>query len=38
MFKNNNRGISGDLNNYIKNENKGIINKPVFKKINVTLN
>jgi len=38
MFKNNSRGIPGDLNNYIKNENRGITSKPVFKKINVILN
>jgi len=38
MFKNNNRGIPGDLNNYIKNGNRGITSKSVFKKINVILN
>jgi len=38
MFKNNSRGIPGDLNSYIKSENKGITNKPVFKKVNVALN
>jgi len=38
MLKNNNKSISGDLNNYIKSENRGIINKFILKKINVTLN
>jgi len=38
MLKNNSKGIPGDLNNYIKNGNRGIINKPVLKKINVALN
>jgi len=38
MLKNNNKNIPGDPNSYTKNKNKGIINKPVFKKVNVTLN
>jgi len=38
MLKNNSRDIPGDLNNYIKNKNRGITSEPVFKKINVILN